>query len=74
MYVTTYSQAGKPGSVPTWLWPHDGLVYLTTKRDSLKAKRIRAVPAAPAGGQRPRMADYVRLTGPTDGATAAGGG
>lgn len=41
MYVTTYSRAGKPGTVPTWLWPHDGDVYFTTKRDSLKARRIR---------------------------------
>jgi PPOX class probable F420-dependent enzyme len=41
MYVTTYSRAGKPGTVPTWLWPHDGFVYFTTKRDSLKARRIR---------------------------------
>jgi PPOX class probable F420-dependent enzyme len=41
MYVTTYSRAGKPGTVPTWLWPHEGLVYFTTKRDSLKARRIR---------------------------------
>ena len=41
MYVTTYSRAGKPGTVPTWLWPHDGHVYFTTKRDSLKARRIR---------------------------------
>ena len=40
MYVTTYSRAGKPGTVPTWLWPHEGLVYFTTKRDSLKARRI----------------------------------
>lgn len=40
MYVTTYSRAGKPGTVPTWLWPHDGFVYFTTKRDSLKARRI----------------------------------
>lgn len=40
MYVTTYSQAGKPGTVPTWLWLHDGCVYFTTKRDSLKARRI----------------------------------
>jgi PPOX class probable F420-dependent enzyme len=40
MYVTTYSRAGKPGTVPTWLWPHDGDVYLTTRRDSLKARRI----------------------------------
>jgi hypothetical protein len=30
MYVTTYSRAGKPGTVPTWLWPHDGDVYFTT--------------------------------------------
>lgn len=42
MYVTTYSQAGRPGTVPTWLWPHDGHVYFTTRRASLKARRIRA--------------------------------
>jgi PPOX class probable F420-dependent enzyme len=42
MYVTTYSRDGKPGTVPTWLWPHDGDVYFTTRRDSLKARRIRA--------------------------------
>jgi PPOX class probable F420-dependent enzyme len=41
MYVTTYSEAGKPGTVPTWLWPHEGHVYFTTKRGSLKARRIR---------------------------------
>lgn len=41
MYVTTYSKAGQPGTVPTWLWPHAGQVYFTTKRDSLKARRIR---------------------------------
>jgi PPOX class probable F420-dependent enzyme len=41
MYVTTYSAAGKPGTVPTWLWPHDGHIYFTTKRSSLKARRIR---------------------------------
>ena len=41
MYVTTYSRSGKPGTVPTWLWPHDGDVYFTTLRDSLKARRIR---------------------------------
>jgi hypothetical protein len=33
-----------------------------------------AVPAAPAGGQRPRMADYVSFTRPTNAPTAAGGG
>ena len=42
IYLTTYSAAGKPGTVPTWLWPHDGHVYFTTKRESLKARRIRA--------------------------------
>lgn len=41
MYVTTYSKAGKRGTVPTWLWPHAGDIYFTTKRDSLKARRIR---------------------------------
>ncbi len=40
MYVTTYSRAGKPGTVPTWLWPHEGSVYFTTQRASLKARRI----------------------------------
>ena len=28
--------------MPTWLWPHEGEVYFTTRRDSLKARRIRA--------------------------------
>jgi PPOX class probable F420-dependent enzyme len=41
MYVTTYSRAGKPGTVPTWLWRQDGWVYFTTQRGSLKARRIR---------------------------------
>jgi PPOX class probable F420-dependent enzyme len=41
MYVTTYSAAGKAGTVPTWLWPHGGHIYFTTKRSSLKARRIR---------------------------------
>ncbi|MBI3457940.1 MAG: pyridoxamine 5'-phosphate oxidase family protein [Candidatus Rokubacteria bacterium] len=41
MYLTTYSQAGKPGTVPVWLWVHDGAVYFTTQRASLKARRIR---------------------------------
>jgi len=41
MYVTTYGEGGKAGTVPTWLWVHDGAVYFTTRRDSLKARRIR---------------------------------
>ena len=40
IYVTTYSQGGKPGTVPTWLWPHEEAIYFTTKRDSVKARRI----------------------------------
>ena len=42
MYVTTYSATGRPGTVPTWLWWHEGAVYFTTKRASLKARRIDA--------------------------------
>ena len=41
IYLTTYSAAGKPGTVPTWLWLHEGHVYFTTMRASLKARRIR---------------------------------
>jgi PPOX class probable F420-dependent enzyme len=41
IYLTTYSQAGKPGTVPTWCWLHEGALYFTTLRASLKAKRIR---------------------------------
>jgi PPOX class probable F420-dependent enzyme len=41
IYLTTYSQAGKPGTVPTWCWLYEGALYFTTRRASLKAKRIR---------------------------------
>jgi PPOX class probable F420-dependent enzyme len=41
MYVTTYRRAGTPGTVPVWLWLHDGRVYFTTQRASVKARRIR---------------------------------
>ena len=40
IYLTTYSQAGKPGTVPTWCWLHEDAVYFTTQRASLKARRI----------------------------------
>jgi len=40
IYLTTYSPSGKPGTVPTWCWFHEGAVYFTTKRASLKARRI----------------------------------
>ena len=42
LYLTTYGSGGKAGTVPTWLWPHEGAVYFTTRRQSLKARRIRA--------------------------------
>ena len=41
IYLTTYSQGGRPGTVPTWCWLHEGALYFTTRRASLKAKRIR---------------------------------
>lgn len=41
IYLTTYSQAGKPGTVPTWCWLHEDAVYFTTLRASLKARRIK---------------------------------
>jgi PPOX class probable F420-dependent enzyme len=41
MYLTTYSPAGRTGTVPVWLWVHDGAVYFTTQRGSLKARRIK---------------------------------
>jgi PPOX class probable F420-dependent enzyme len=41
MYLTTYGPKGKPGTVPVWLWYSDGLVYFTTLRGSLKARRIK---------------------------------
>ncbi len=43
MYLTTYSRAGRRGTVPVWLWYHDGAVYFTTQRSSLKARRIRNI-------------------------------
>ena len=40
IYLTTYSEAGTPGTVPTWCWLHEGALYFTTQRASLKARRI----------------------------------
>ncbi len=42
MYVTTYARSGRSGTVPVWLWYSDGVVYFTTQRASLKARRMRA--------------------------------
>jgi len=43
MYLTTYSRAGRRGTVPVWLWYHDGVICFTTQRSSLKARRIRNI-------------------------------
>ena len=42
LYLTTYSEAGKPGTVPTWCWyrEDEDAVYFTTQRKSLKVRRI----------------------------------
>jgi PPOX class probable F420-dependent enzyme len=40
IYLTTYGPTGRPGTVPTWCWLHEGAVYFTTRRASLKARRI----------------------------------
>jgi PPOX class probable F420-dependent enzyme len=41
IYVTTYGRSGGAGTVPVWRWVDDGRVYFTTRRRSLKARRIR---------------------------------
>ncbi len=42
MYLTTWSSAGKRGTVPVWFMVKDGCLYFTTLRGSLKSRRIRA--------------------------------
>jgi PPOX class probable F420-dependent enzyme len=42
MYLTTYSASGRSGTVPTWFMVKDGVLYFTTLRASLKARRIKA--------------------------------
>ncbi len=42
IYVTTWSRAGAPGTVPVWFMVHGGDIYFTTLRASLKARRIKA--------------------------------
>ncbi len=42
IYVTTWSQFGKPGTVPVWFMLRDGCIYFTTLRASLKARRIKS--------------------------------
>ena len=42
IYLTTWSPAGKPGTVPVWFMAREGCLYFTTLRASLKARRIKA--------------------------------
>ena len=42
IYVTTWSRAGVPGTVPVWFMAREGCLYFTTLRASLKARRIQA--------------------------------
>lgn len=42
LYLTTWSPAGKPGTVPVWFMAKQGRLYFTTLRASLKARRIKA--------------------------------
>ena len=41
LYVTTYGASGKSGTVPVWIWYDGRAAYFTTRRESLKARRIR---------------------------------
>ena len=42
IYVTTWSPAGRPGTVPVWFMAKEDCLYFTTLRKSLKARRIKA--------------------------------
>ncbi len=42
IYLTTWSPAGNPGTVPVWFMAKEGCFYFTTQRASLKARRIKA--------------------------------
>ena len=70
LYLTTYSDAGKPGTVPTWCWLHEDAVYFTTQRASLKARRIKdsgrvTVHVGKKDGPAPRPAEGARAARPS---------
>jgi PPOX class probable F420-dependent enzyme len=48
LYVTTYGASGKSGTVPVWCWYDGTAAYFTTRRGSLKARRIRQTGRATA--------------------------
>ena len=48
LYVTTYGASGKSGTVPVWCWYDGSAAYFTTRRKSLKVRRIRETGRATA--------------------------
>jgi PPOX class probable F420-dependent enzyme len=44
IYLTTYSQSGRSGTVPVWFMFHQEQLYFTTRRSTVKARRIRLNP------------------------------
>jgi PPOX class probable F420-dependent enzyme len=44
LFLTTYGPEGRSGTVPVWFMVHDGRIYFTTLRSSVKARRIRENP------------------------------
>jgi len=44
IYLTTFSRKGTSSTVPVWFLRHDDRLYFTTRRDSLKVKRIQHTP------------------------------
>ncbi len=41
LYVTTYSATGKAGTVPVLFFVHQDAIYFSSKRESLKVRRLR---------------------------------
>ena len=40
VYITTYDEDGRPGTVPVWFDYYDGRFYISTYPDSLKVRKI----------------------------------
>ena len=40
VYITTYNEDGRPGTVPVWFDSYDGRFYISTYPDSLKVRKI----------------------------------
>ncbi len=44
LFLTTYGEGGRSGTVPVFFLAHGGKLYFTTKKATLKARRIRKNP------------------------------